>query len=606
MAAAGRAERLRAYLEFPTCRAPRPSADGRSVYFLSNAPGHPTAFRVPVAGGPAERLLPGPERVGAVRPAPVGDRLIVATDAGGNERWALAARRPDGAVERAFTARPDRIHEGGAWRDDRRFVYRSNERDERYFDLWEVDLGTEAAPRLVRREDARVGVLAADRDRLLAYRATTNIDRDLLLMTEDGERLLNPRTGEQAVMDADLTPDGAVVATNPDREFCALVRYPRSGGAPETLAAPAGDVEVVAADRTARRVAYVVNDRGYSRLFVREMDAAHDVEVGLPEPGVVESVGWVPGSEALVFDLNSARSGGRLCVAERAGGPIRVLAGPDRTLPAPPVPPALRTARMSDGLEVPYWEYVPTAPPRATVVFVHGGPESQARPGFHALIQFWIAEGYRVVAPNVRGSLGYGRTYLHLDDVRKRMDAVRDLREVVAAVRAGDAGGPWAGRRIGVFGGSYGGFMVLAALTTYPELFDAGVDVVGISNFVTFLERTGPWRRKVREDEYGSLANDREFLRSISPLHAADRIRAPLLVVHGANDPRVPLYEAEQIVAALEQRRVPVEFLKFDDEGHGLARRANQRLAYERAAAFFDRHLAPDAPGGAAAPAVPP
>jgi dipeptidyl aminopeptidase/acylaminoacyl peptidase len=205
------------------------------------------------------------------------------------------------------------------------------------------------------------------------------------------------------------------------------------------------------------------------------------------------------------------------------------------------------------------------------------------------ILAFLAEEGFRLLVPNVRGSLGYGRTYVHLDDVRLRMDSVRDLQDLVGSDRATQPSRP--DRSYGVIGGSYGGFMVLAALTTYPELWAAGVDIVGIANFITFLERTGAWRRKVREDEYGSLERDREFLRSISPLFQADRIVAPLLVIHGANDPRVPIHEAEQIVAALQARHVPVELLRYENEGHGLVRRENQVEAYSRAADFFDRHL---------------
>ena len=146
-------------------------------------------------------------------------------------------------------------------------------------------------------------------------------------------------------------------------------------------------------------------------------------------------------------------------------------------------------------------------------------------------------------------------------------------------------------RRIAVMGGSYGGFMVLAALTTYPELWAAGVDIVGIANFVTFLENTGPWRRRLREAEYGSLEHDRAFLEQISPIRSVDRIAAPLFVVHGGNDPRVPVGEAEQIVAALTSRGVPVEYLRFDDEGHGLVKRANRLVAYPAIARFLNRFL---------------
>jgi len=146
-------------------------------------------------------------------------------------------------------------------------------------------------------------------------------------------------------------------------------------------------------------------------------------------------------------------------------------------------------------------------------------------------------------------------------------------------------------QRIAVMGGSYGGFMVLSALTTYPDLWAAGVDIVGVANFVTFLENTGPWRRKNRESEYGSLEHDREFLERISPIHSIERITAPLFVVHGANDPRVPVGEAEQVVSALTKRNVPVEYLRFADEGHGLVKRANRLQAYPAIARFLDTYV---------------
>jgi dipeptidyl aminopeptidase/acylaminoacyl peptidase len=170
------------------------------------------------------------------------------------------------------------------------------------------------------------------------------------------------------------------------------------------------------------------------------------------------------------------------------------------------------------------------------------------------------------------------------------MDSVRDLRDLVVALRARD---DVAAGKLAVIGGSYGGFMVLSAISTYPDLWGAAVDVVGIANFVTFLERTASWRRKVREDEYGSLADDRKFLESISPVHHASQIRCPLLVVHGDNDPRVPVSEAEQIVAELTRRGVPVEFLRYGNEGHGLVRRENQVEAYARAAHFLSVYLDP-------------
>ncbi len=250
--------------------------------------------------------------------------------------------------------------------------------------------------------------------------------------------------------------------------------------------------------------------------------------------------------------------------------------------------PKLGTAHAVDRVVLPYWEFEPSGPAKGTVLEVHGGPESQARPTLNRFRQFLVSEGWRVVVPNVRGSTGYGRTFVHLDDVRKRMDSVRDLRDLVEhLVRQGRA----ERGRVAVMGGSYGGFMVLSALATYPELFGAGVDIVGIANFVTFLEETGPWRRALREAEYGRLDRDREFLASISPVHHAAQITAPLLVVHGRNDPRVPAREAEQIVATLRGLGRTVELMMFEDEGHGIAGRANRERAYGRIAEFLTEQL---------------
>jgi dipeptidyl aminopeptidase/acylaminoacyl peptidase len=172
--------------------------------------------------------------------------------------------------------------------------------------------------------------------------------------------------------------------------------------------------------------------------------------------------------------------------------------------------------------------------------------------------------------------------------VRKRMDSVADLAHAVYWLRDSHRADP---HRIAVYGGSYGGFMVLSALTTYPELWAAGVDLVGISNFVTFLENTGPWRRHLREAEYGSVERDRDFLQEISPINNVEQIRAPVLVIHGANDPRVPIGETEQMVARLRSLGRTVEFLRLEDEGHQIAKLKNKLVAYPMAADFLHRHL---------------
>jgi dipeptidyl aminopeptidase/acylaminoacyl peptidase len=240
---------------------------------------------------------------------------------------------------------------------------------------------------------------------------------------------------------------------------------------------------------------------------------------------------------------------------------------------------------------IPAWFFKPPGDsdaPLPVVVMVHGGPESQFRPGFHFLIQYLLHHGYGVLAPNVRGSTGYGKAYSHLDDVERRMDSVADLAHAATWLKAQPEVD---GDRLVVYGGSYGGFMVLAAVTAYPDLWAAAVDIVGISNLATFLENTSDYRRAHREAEYGSLARDRDFLERIAPINHVDQISAPLMVIHGANDPRVPLSEAEQLVAALEEREVPVRFLVFDDEGHGLVKLRNKLVAYPAIVEFLDQYV---------------
>jgi dipeptidyl aminopeptidase/acylaminoacyl peptidase len=221
-------------------------------------------------------------------------------------------------------------------------------------------------------------------------------------------------------------------------------------------------------------------------------------------------------------------------------------------------------------------------------VQVHGCPEGQARPVWNPLTIALLARGFAVLQPNVRGSSGYGRRYLSLDDVRLRLDSVRDL-DAAAAWLVSEGLAP--ADRIGVIGGSYGGYMTLAAIAFFPERWAAAVAMVAIGRWVTFLEQTDPWRRPLREAEYGTIEHDRDFLESISPLNHLEAIRAPLMVIHGANDPRVPVNEAEQMVNALRGRGREVAYLRYEDEGHGLAKTKNRAEAWPKVVDFFATHL---------------
>ena len=246
------------------------------------------------------------------------------------------------------------------------------------------------------------------------------------------------------------------------------------------------------------------------------------------------------------------------------------------------VEPTLHRFDSFDQLSIPYFKYMPLGeiPENGwpAILMIHGGPEAQIRPDFNPVIQFYLSAGFAVITPNIRGSDGYGRRYLDLDNVEKRLDSIRDIKHLALYLK--ENYNEIDGDRLVVYGGSYGGFAVLSAMTEHPELWKAGVDIVGISNFVTFLKNTAAWRRSLRESEYGSLEHDMDALVKISPIHKIDRISAPLFIIQGDNDERVPLSESVQMYEKLKEKGLSVKMLRFADEGHGLAKLSNRIKAY--------------------------
>ncbi|MFW9974442.1 MAG: S9 family peptidase [Candidatus Thorarchaeota archaeon] len=257
------------------------------------------------------------------------------------------------------------------------------------------------------------------------------------------------------------------------------------------------------------------------------------------------------------------------------------------------VEPTLDRFNSFDDLSVPYFKYIPNGhmPDNGwpTLIIIHGGPESQSRPSFDPVIQFYLAAGFAVVAPNIRGSDGYGRTYLSLDNVEKRLDSIKDIKHLALHLKAED--GEIDGEQLVIYGASYGGFAVLSAMTEHPEFWKAGVDIVGISNFVTFLQNTAAWRRSLRAAEYGSLEDDLDILTQISPIHKIGMISAPLFIIQGDNDERVPLSESIQIYEKLMEKGLHVRMLRFADEGHGLAKLQNRIKAYSEVVSWLKEIL---------------
>jgi dipeptidyl aminopeptidase/acylaminoacyl peptidase len=576
------------------------SPDGGTLYYVSDLTGTVQLWSVPITGGVPRRLTYEADRVGAYRLSPDGKRIAYGADEGGDERWALWVMNADGGDARRVSTQADRIHHVIGWTPDGRGVLVfANLRDERFFDLHEFQAHGGTPKLRFRHDGTGFGAAVLDDGRVVV---TTNRSRgDLnhfLLVARDGStKQLTPDTPTAMHQSAQAFEDGILALSDRGRDFPAIARLGLDGSF-RALVAPDRPIDDLAVAGT--QVAYATNVDGRSEVHVLS-GGKNTSLAGLP-PGdlatdlIGDSLAVAPDGTVAVawarFDAPSA-----VYVAS-PGGQMKLVVPAQMAGLGPEGLPEeeLVSWKSFDGRAIPGFLLRPRGAPkgaRPTVVQVHGGPEGQARPLWNPLTVALVAAGFNVLQPNVRGSSGYGRVYMSLDDVRLRMDSVKDL-DAAAAWLAGSGVAP--ANRIGVIGGSYGGFMTLAAITFCADRkWAAAVDIVGIASFATFFARTASWRRPLRAAEYGDPEKDADFLQSISPLNFIDRIEAPLMVIHGANDPRVPVEEAEQIVSTLRSRGREVEYLRYEDEGHGLAKAKNRADAWPKVVRFFEKHMGPAA-----------
>jgi dipeptidyl aminopeptidase/acylaminoacyl peptidase len=385
-----------------------------------------------------------------------------------------------------------------------------------------------------------------------------------------------------------------------EREFKAIAKIELGTGKLEYVHSEhASDIDLLKQSPDGKYLAYTVNSKGYSKLKILQLmvRSTKERELSLPKNSIVLDLDWSPDSSQLCLVITSSTLNTDVWVCEisRSEKLRKVTQLSTSCLPrASFLPDKEMSYKSFDGQQISSFLYLPKNNKKQAplIVYLHGGPESQFRPTFDPLFQYLLHLGIAIGVPNFRGSTGYGRTFTHLDDVMNRMNTVRDVENFILALKQKK----YLNNRIDfskivAFGGSYGGFMVLACLYSNPDLWAAGVDIVGIANFVTFLQNTSPWRRKLRIQEYGDPERDRDFLLNISPVTNAYKIKAPLYVIHGTNDPRVPLGEAEQIVSTLEKLGRRVKILKFEGEGHGLHKVSDRIDALSKAIEFLLEQL---------------
>ncbi|WP_203295126.1 alpha/beta hydrolase family protein [Maricaulis parjimensis] len=584
------------------------SADDSRILISSDETGVFNAYAVDPSSGDREALTASETNATyALSWFPDDDRAVVTADSGGNEINHIYVRELDGRLNDITPGEEVRAQFLGWSPDGTDMWVMTNERDQTAMDIYAYDtLSYESGVVFQNDDSLDIGDVSPDGRWLALVRNRTSADSDILLVDlasgDATPRLITEHEGNIAHGVYTFTPDSSqlVYATDEHGEFNQAWTYDLDTGETAPLIEADWDVQfVIYSPSGDYRVSAINAD---ARTEVMITDTASGEALALPDlpAGDLGSVRFSRDESRVAFLINSATSPSNLHVVDLDSQAHAQLTNA--------LNPAISEAEMVDaqvvrfesfdGLEIPGILYRPHGAsaehPVPALVWVHGGPGGQSRIGYSATIQHLVNHGYAVYAANNRGSSGYGKTFFHMDD---RRHGEEDLMDIVSA-------GEWLRQQdwvnadqVGVIGGSYGGYMTAAALTFHPDAFEVGINIFGVTNWERTLASIPPWWESFREalyDEMGDPATDAERHHAISPLFHADQITKPLLVIQGANDPRVLQVESDELVAAVEANGVPVEYVLFPDEGHGFRRRENRITASEAYVSFLDAYLRGD------------
>jgi dipeptidyl aminopeptidase/acylaminoacyl peptidase len=578
--------------------------DGSAVAYSTNTSGQFNVWSQPSAGGyPRQVTLYTEKAVRDLAWSPDGETILFTADEHGDESYQLYTVPARGGQSTPFVSEPDVRHYlagGGAWSPDGRTIaYAGNDREPTDQDVVVRDVTTGETRRLL-AGDANffAAEWSPDGNWLTAIKFNSNTDNDVYLVSRDGEtrRVLTPHDGQVRFYPGPWKPDGSgfYLITDEGREFVGLAFFDLARNAYAWDLTPDWDIEQLAAARDGSILAWSVNEDGYSRLYARNERTGEAIALPSIPNGVVQLLKLSPDGQKIGFLLSRPTHPAEVYVVDVPTATVTqltdgFLGGLDE---AELIEPELVRVPAFDGKQIPAFLYRPRGGgPFAAVLSIHGGPEAQERPGYQysGLYQYLLSRGIGILAPNIRGSTGYGKSYQKLihrdfggDDLKDFEAAARYLQSL-----------PWVDpTRLGVFGGSYGGFATLSCVSRLPDYWAAAVDIVGPSNLVTFAKAVPPTWRRFMADWVGDPETEADFLLSRSPITYVDQIKAPLFVIQGANDPRVVKAESDQIVERLRARGVPVKYDVYSDEGHGFTKRENELKAMRDTAEFLEAHLA--------------
>jgi dipeptidyl aminopeptidase/acylaminoacyl peptidase len=578
----------------------RLSPDGKSMYFGWSITGIGQVWKLDGPHSFPQQLTAGEDSTTAVAVTPDGAWVIVQRDRKGEENPGLYLQPAAGGplVRVQHLPKVQTLFEGVS--PDSKYVYfTSNDKKPDSYVVYRWDIA-KGEREVVLDKDGLWHVSDMRPDgRLLLRKETGSLSAEYFEW-DPAQNQLNPLFGQDEREEYEArygAKNGEIIVlTNKAGEFRRLYSW-TGPGQHTTLGEDAkADVSSFAIDEKRTHIVYTLNDGGYHRP--RALDARTFKPVTLPKLPDADQVVFgptTPDGRFITLSVDDGRHPMKGYVFEWATGKLEAW-----NVPSTPEVDSTKFARAQvdsyaahDGTKIPVFVRRPekcASDPCAVIVAFHGGPEGQALPGFSVSAQMFVDSGFVFVEPNVRGSDGYGKAWSHADDGAKRLTTIGDIEDAAKWAKATFSSN---GKlpKLGVFGGSYGGYSVLMAMTMFAGSYDAGVDIVGISDLRTFLRNTAPYRRILRISEYGDPDKDADALAKLSPITYIDRVKSPLLIVQGASDPRVPAGESIQIHDALEKNGVPCELTLFPDEGHGAQKRENRVYTLAQSIAFFQKHL---------------
>jgi dipeptidyl aminopeptidase/acylaminoacyl peptidase len=590
------------------------SSDESRILFSSNKTGIWNVYSVAASGGEWTQITNSTtDSTYAVSYFPKDDRILLTRDQGGNELNHLYVRAPDGQ-ERDLTPGEKLKASFGGWSPDgSAFFVQSNERDPKFFDVYRYDAKTYARTLFYNNDGGYFPAGISDDERWVALvKLNTTADTDIYLwdVQKSEARHISQHTGNAQYSPAAFDPASKYLyyLTNDRGEYTMLRRYSLADGKHEDVEKANWDIVSTTFSKNGRYRVTAINEDG--RTFLKVVETATDKAVKLPTipDGGVSGIVIARSESKMALYVNGDRSPNDLYVLQIGGASAaRLTNSLNPSIDAADlVDSQVVRFKARDGMTIPNILYKPHQATRFTaavsqngkdaskapaLVWVHGGPGGQTTRGYSSVIQYLVNHGYVVLGINNRGSSGYGKTFFAADDRKHGREPLWDCVDAKKYLSSLPYVDP---NRVGIIGGSYGGYMVLAALAFQPDVFDVGVDIFGVSNWVRTLESIPSWweaQRKALYAEIGDLQTDAQMLRDVSPVFHADKIRKPLLVLQGANDPRVIKPESDDIVAAVKKNGVPVEYIVFADEGHGFSKKKNQIEGYGAVLKFLDQYL---------------